>query len=219
MPAAYDEIADWYADYVVGAAHGFTLRAGAALRRVLGPGEGTCWDVACGTGAYADALRALGWTPVGTDISAGQLRHAAGRLPVARADATHPPIRPASVAAVASVMCHTDVDDYPAVCRAAAAALVPGGRFAHVGVHPCFAGAFADWSDPERVLIAPGYWRRERSFEAWSPHGVRARVGAIHLPLSDLLATILAAGLVLDTVVEAREPTPDLLALGAHKPL
>jgi SAM-dependent methyltransferase len=218
MPAAYDQIADWYADYVTGAARGFTARAGAALREVLGYGSGTCWDVACGTGAYADTVRELGWTPVGTDISAGQLRHAAGRLPVARADATRPPLRPASVPAVSSVMCHTDVDDYRAVCRAAARVLVPGGRFAHVGVHPCFIGAFADRADPDRVVLGPGYWRRERTFEAWNPQGVRARVGAVHLPLSDLVGALTGAGLVLDAVVESGEPTPDLLAVRAHRP-
>jgi SAM-dependent methyltransferase len=218
MRAAYDAIADWYADYVTGDALAFTARAGTALRRVLGTGTGTCWDVACGTGAYADELRELGWTPVGTDISAGQLRHAAGRLPVARADATRPPVRPASVRAVVSLVCHTDIDDYPALCRSAAAALAPGGRFAHVGVHPCFVGAFADRSRRDQVLVAPGYWRRERSFDAWCPHGVRARVGAVHLPLSDLLTAIAATGLVIDTVVETGEPTPDVLAIGAHRP-
>jgi SAM-dependent methyltransferase len=217
MRAAYDQIADWYADYVLREAHGFTARAGTALRQVLGRGGGTCWDVACGTGAYAGTIRELGWTPVGTDISAGQLRHAAGHLPVAVADATRPPIRPASVPAVVSLVCHTDVDDYPALCRAAATALVAGGRFAHVGVHPCFTGAFADRADPDRVVLGPGYWRRERRFEAWSPHGVRARVGAVHLPLSDLVGAVTAAGLLLDTVVEVGEPTPDVLAIGAHR--
>jgi SAM-dependent methyltransferase len=217
-PAAYDRIADWYAEYVTGSAATFTARAGAALRQTLGRGSGICWDVACGTGVYAETIRELGWTPIGTDISAGQLRHASQALPVALADATRPPIRPGSVAAVTSVLCHTDIEDYAALCGAAADALVPGGRFAHVGVHPCFVGAFVDWSDEQRVLVKPGYWRRDRRFEAWSPNGVRVRVGAFHLPLSDLMAAVIDAGLVVDTVVELREPTPDILAIRAHRP-
>jgi SAM-dependent methyltransferase len=218
MRAAYDEIADWYADYVVNAAAGFTARVTATLREALGQGSGVCWDAACGTGAFAGTLRELGWRPVGTDVSRGQLQHAASHEPVALADATRPPLRPGSVAAVASVMCHTDLDDYPGLCRAAAVLLAPGGRFAHVGVHPCFVGAFADRADPDRAVITPGYWRRERSFASWNSHGVRARVGAVHLPLADLLAAVLDAGLVLDAVLESGEPTPDILAISAHRP-
>jgi hypothetical protein len=139
-------------------------------------------------------------------------------MPVAVADATGLVVRPGSVAAVASVLCHTDVDDYAALCRAAATALVPGGRFAHVGVHPCFCGAFVDRSDSEHLITTPGYWRRDRRFDAWSPNGVRARVGATHLPLSDLIAAVTGAGLVLDMVIEAGEPTPAVLAIRAHKP-
>ncbi len=217
QPAAYDAIADWYAGYLSGDAAGFTARVDAALRRVLGHGHGICWDVACGTGAYADTVRALGWTVVGTDLSRGQLRHARNRLPVAVADATRAPVRPGSVSASVSVMCHTDIDDYAALCRAVASALALGGRFAHVGVHPCFVGAFADRSDPDRAVITPGYWRRDRRFEAWSPHGVRARVGATHLPISDLVRALRTAGLVIDDVAESGEPTPDILAIAAHR--
>jgi SAM-dependent methyltransferase len=218
VPAAYDQIADWYAEYVTGAAAGFTSRAEAALRQVLGRGRGICWDLACGTGVYADTIRALGWTPVGTDISPAQSRHAARHLPVAVGDATRPPIRPGSVPAVASVLCHTDVDDYAALCRAAAGTLAAGGRFAHVGIHPCFIGAFVDRSDQQRLIIRPGYWRRDRRFEAWCPHGVRARVGAVHLPLGDLIGAVTAAGLALDAAIEVGEPTPDVLAIQAHRP-
>ncbi len=216
--AAYDAIADWYSAYVTEEGAGFTARADSALRDVLGRGTGPCWDLACGTGAFADTIRELGWTPFGTDISPAQLRHAARRLPVAVGDATHPPVRPQSVHAVASVLCHTDIDDYAAVCRSTANALMPGGRFAHVGVHPCLTGAFADRSDPTVAVINPGYWCRERRFDSWSPRGVRARVGAVHVPLSDLAAEVVSAGLVVDAIVEVGDPTPDVLAIRAHRP-
>jgi hypothetical protein len=54
----------------------------------------------------------------------------------------------------------------------------------------------------------------------WTPVGVRARVGATHLPLAALLTAVLDAGL---TLTAARETGPDgaypdLLALTAHKP-
>lgn len=210
----WDSIADWYAGFVAGPAAPFTERGAEALRRALGPGDGLLWDVACGNGVYAAVQRGLGWTVVGSDLSAGQLAHAAGRLPVVRADARAAPLRPASVDAVCSVFCSTDVDDYAALCRSAAAALKPGGRFAHVGLHPCFAGAFVTRETPDRWVTTPGYWDRGRTFTG-PPDGVRVRVGAVHLPLSDLTAAILAAGLRIDAVHELGTPTPDVLAITA----
>jgi SAM-dependent methyltransferase len=213
--AAYDRIADWYDEYVRSDAAGYTARTQAALRTALGPGRGSCLDLACGTGVHSGTIRELGWSPLGTDISVGQLRHATGRMPVVQGDAARLPLRSGSLPAVVSLLCHTDVDDYAAVVGEAARVLVHNGVFVHVGVHPCFIGAFADRSDPERVVISRGYWRRARTFEAWCPHGIRARVGATHLPLSDLLRLFPAAGLRIEDVVEIGE-TPDVLAIRAR---
>jgi SAM-dependent methyltransferase len=212
-PARYDEFADWYESYVRGEAAGFAKRCSETLSQVLGPGTGVVLDLTCGTGIQASALRQLGWLPVGLDLSTAQLGHARNRMPVVAADATALPIRPSSLPAVAAVMCHTDVDDYAAACRAVSQVLQPGGIFAHIGVHPCYVGAFADRSDPSKVLITPGYWDRDRRFEAWSPRGVRARAGATHLPLGELLATFTGTGLSIDKVVEVGGPVPDILAV------
>lgn len=217
-PRGYDLIADWYADYVTGAAANFSDRVRRALRWTLERGRGVCWDLACGTGIYADTIRDLGWTPVGTDISHGQLRHASTQLPVAVTDATRPAVRRGSVSAVVSVLCHTDIDDYAAVCRAAASALVPDGRFVHVGVHPCFCAVFVDRADPERLVTTPGYWDRGRRFEGPS-NGVRVRAGAVHVPLSELVTAITAAGLIVESMAEFGEPTPDVLAIRARRPI
>jgi SAM-dependent methyltransferase len=213
-PAArYDEWADWYESYMSGEAQAFAQRAGDALTEVLGPGAGPVLDLACGTGIHARVLSALGWTPFGLDLSVAQLRYARGRMPVIAADAGVPPLRPSALAGVSAVMCHTDIDDYAAVCQALSPALQPGGIFVHVGVHPCYIGAFADRSDPSRIVITPGYWRRERRFEAWTSGGVRAKVGATHLPLADLLSAFTSAGLVIERVMEVGSPTPEILAV------
>lgn len=211
--ARYDEWADWYESYLTGAASAFTERATSALTRVLGHGTGPLLDLACGTGFYVPVLRSLGWTPLGLDLSAGQLRHARRRMPVAVADAARPPLRPGTLAAVSSILCHTDIDDYAAACRTLGPVLRPGGIFAHVGVHPCFIGAFADRSDPATVRISPGYWRRERRFDSWSSRGVRDKVGATHLPVGDLLNALTGAGLAVQDVVEIGSPVPDILAV------
>ena len=210
--ARYDEWADWYERYITGDARSFTERTSETLAQVLGRGAGPLLDLACGTGIYGPALSALGWTPFGVDLSAGQLRHARGRMPVAAAEASALPVRTEALSAVTAVLCHTDIDDYALTCQAVSRVLRTGGVFAHVGVHPCFVGAFADRTSSPEITITPGYWERERRFEEqW--HGVRARVGARHIPLGELLDTFIRAGLAIDRVIEVGDPTPDILAV------
>jgi ubiquinone/menaquinone biosynthesis C-methylase UbiE len=201
-PPAYDAFADWYEEYTASVSS-YLDRVRAHLVRLLGPGAGRCLDLCCGGGAQAATIRSLGWTPVGVDLSRGQLRWATGRLAVAAGDATRLPVRDASVPAVACVLAHTDVPDYAAVLREAARVLAPGGRFVHVGVHPCFVGAFADRSVPDLITINTRYADTARTFDAWAPQGVRARVGAWHVPLADLLTGVAAAGLRIEAVEES----------------
>ena len=139
------------------AAGGDPLGIGATLDTLLGPGQGPCLEVGCGTGVRAGRVRELGWTPWGVDISAAMLRHGRDRLPAIRADATRLPARDGDLPAVISVMAHTDMPAYPAVLAEVARVLAPGGRFVHIGVHPCFCGGFADRGDPDAVVIRPGY--------------------------------------------------------------
>jgi SAM-dependent methyltransferase len=214
--AAYDPHADWYEEYIRGPVAGFTERVQRMVTELLGPGDGLCLDVCCGTGVLAASVRGLGWDPVGVDISRGQLRYAGRHMPVATGDATALPLRDGSVAATVCALAHTDVADYDAVLREVGRVLRPGGRFVHLGVHPCFTGAFADRRDPVRIVIDDRYASRAHTFDTWCPNGVRARVGAWHVPLADLLNGVRAAGLHLERVAEDA-PTdggvPDLLGL------
>jgi SAM-dependent methyltransferase len=217
--AAYDPHADWYEEYIHGPAVGFTARVERMVTDLLGPGDGPCLDVCCGTGVLAATVRALGRYPVGVDISRGQLRYAAPRMPVAVGDATALPVRAGTVSAAVCLLAHTDVPDYEAVLREVARTLRPGGRFVHVGVHPCFTGAFADRRDPARIVIDDRYGSRSHTFDTWCPAGVRARVGAWHVPLADLLNDVRSAGLRLERVAEnGPGGVPDLLGLLAMAP-
>ena len=201
--AAYDAHADWYNEFMSPAAGEYLRRVHDTIADLLGPGSGRCLDVCCGTGAHTPALTALGWTPVGVDLSTGQLRHAVHRLPVAAADATALPVATASLAAATCVLASTDVPDYAAVLREIARVLRPGGRFVHLGVHPCFIGAFADRSDPSRVVVDGRYARSGHSFDTWNAAGVRARVGGWDTSLSALLNAVTTAGLRLVRTAEA----------------
>ncbi|HEX5494219.1 MAG TPA: methyltransferase domain-containing protein [Mycobacteriales bacterium] len=218
--AAYDQIADWYERvFLVGqrSEGQDPLGLRRALRDLLGPGTGICLDIGCGTGIHAGPVRELGWTPVGFDLSGGMLHYARDRLPAARADAERLPVRDGSVPAVLAMMVHTDMPGYPAVLREAARVLRPGGMLVHIGVHPCFCGGFADRGDPDAVVIGPGYLDGHWTTESWTDRGVRARVGAVHRPLPDLMHAFGAAGLTLERFTEGGAPTPTVLAVRARR--
>jgi ubiquinone/menaquinone biosynthesis C-methylase UbiE len=216
--AAYDEIADWYeSEFLARQSDGDPLGIRDALTTLLGAGSGICLEIGCGTGAYAAQIRELGWTPVGVDLSAGMLRYARDRLPVARADARQLPVRDGAAGAVIAVMAHTDMPDYPAVLREVARVLDAGGVFVHIGVHPCFCGGFADHTDREAVVIRPGYLDSHWTKASWTDQGIRDKVGATHWPLPELLHAFLAAGLSLERFAEGGTPTPNMFAVRARR--
>jgi SAM-dependent methyltransferase len=53
------------------------------------------------------------------------------------------------------------------------------------------------------LAVDERYADRSRSFDTWNPAAVRARVGAWHIPLADLLNATTAAGLRLIRTAEA----------------
>lgn len=226
VKAPYDEIADWYEQEFLamqrsfGADDDFADRLGIdqALVELLGPGQGTCVEVGCGTGIYADRLRDLGYTPVGIDLSGGMLTYAAGRLGVAQADASVLPFADGSVRTAVAIMVHTDMADYPVVLREVYRILKPGGSFVHIGVHPCFCGGFADRSDPGNVVIKSGYLDGHWTTDSWTDLGIRDKVGAEHWPLAELLDAAISTGFRLDKFAEGAEPVPVTLSFRATKP-
>jgi SAM-dependent methyltransferase len=218
--AAYDPIADWYEREFLPRddGPGDPLGVDRALADLLGPGTGVCLEIGCGTGARAGRITSLGWTAAGIDVSAGMLRHARGRLPVLLGDAARLPLADSCVAAVATVLAHTDMPAYPAVLREAARVLRPGGVMVHIGVHPCFCGGFADRGDPSAVVIRPGYTDGHWTRASWTARGVRDKVGASHFPLPELLGAFVGAGLTLERFAEGGQPVPVVLAVRARKP-
>jgi SAM-dependent methyltransferase len=220
MPnAAYDQIADWYENEFIDAKRTTdtdALGINRAIIELLGTGSGPCLEIGCGTGVNAQRVRGLGWTPIGVDLSTGMLRHARGRLPIAQGDGARLPIRDQSMSAVITVMIHTDLPDYSAVLREVRRVLHPGGLFVHIGVHPCFCGGFADRSDPEAIVIRPGYLTGHWTRNSWTDEGVRSRIGATHMPLPDLLHAFVDAGLRPERFIEGGAITPTTLAIRAR---
>jgi SAM-dependent methyltransferase len=189
------------------------------LRRHFKPGQRLFGD---GLPEYlADGHRSLlglrSATPSGIDLSAAMLGYGRARLPVALGDAARLPVRSSCLSAVISVMTHTDMPDYPAVLAEVTRVLRPGGRFVHIGVHPCFCGGFADRGNPSAVVIRPGYLDGRWTKASWTAHGVRARVGATHLSLPSPVHAFLDVGLAPERLAEGGEPTPVMLAIRARK--
>jgi hypothetical protein len=115
---------------------------------------------------------------------------------------------------------HTDVEDFHAVLREAVRVLRPRGHFVYLGVHPCFVGPHSEFREGLGIpQLHPGYrdtaWRTEAP--GISPTGVRAKVGAKHLPLGLFLAAFFDVGFQLERFEEpGPREYPYLVAIRAR---
>jgi SAM-dependent methyltransferase len=221
-PARYDGVADWYDEHVAW----LTAAAAPLIARLAGRGSGWCLDVGCGTGIHLTALAETGWSVVGVDASADQLRVARRRAgPVGagliRADAARLPFRAGSCPLVVSAFTHTDVDDFTNLAREARRVLEADGRFIYVGLHPCFTGPFAEQPRTDGArMVHPGYARP--GWQTGGPGsvggGLTSRVGFRHLPIARVLNDVLEAELRLCRVEEVgMSELPEWLALVAQR--
>lgn len=196
--ARYDSVVEWYEDFRP-SLNDVELDV---LRRLLGPGEGRCLDLGCGTGVALAELMRLGWTAVGVDISERMLRRArAHGAELHRADITALPFPDASFDSGVSIWTHTDVEDFPAVVREAARVLRSRAPFVYIGAHPCFVGPHSRFIAAEGVpTLHPGYRNTGRYDDgpAIGPDGLRALVGATHLPLGLFLQSFLDGGFAVE---------------------
>ena len=217
--ARYDDVAEWY-DAEFATTH-LGVSAREVVLRLLGEGPGRLLDLGCGGGAHAVAFAERGWTVTGVDISSAQLELARARgIEVLEVDAAALPFEDESFDAVVSMFTHTDVADFAAVMRETARVLRPSRRLVYLGVHPCFVGPHAFVHDRDVPELSPGY--RDTSYRTEAPgiwsEGIRAKVGATHLPLGLFLQTFLDAGLVLERVEEPEgRDYPHVVALRARR--
>jgi len=201
----YNGFAEWYDREFATAPLSTAVRE--TVLRFLGEGDGRrLLDVGCGTGAHSVVYAEHGWAVTGVDVSEDQLRLARKRgVEVLQADAAAMPFEDASFDAAVSTWIHTDVDDFPAVLREIARVLPSGAPFVYFGAHPCFVGPHSGFFAAQGVpTLHPGYRRTERYSEGPSirPEGLRARVGATHLPLGLFVQSFLDAGFTIERFEE-----------------
>lgn len=213
--ARYDAVADWYETFKPSLPDSEVD----VLERFLGRGSGRCLDLGCGSGVAIPFLSKLGWSVVGVDPSEEMLRRArrhGAEMVQARGEVL--PFEDASFDAAVSIWTHTDADDFAAILREGARVLRDGAPFVYVGAHPCFVGPHSRFVGAEGVpVLHEGYYRRVGRYEAApgvSPDGLRARVGATHLPLGLLIQAFPDAGLRIERFeeLEGRE-YPYMVAL------
>lgn len=220
--ARYDGVAEWYDRELATSELG--LSAQRIVLRLLGQGEGRLLDVGCGGGSLSQAVGDLGWRVTGVDLSEDQLRLARERgLDVVPADAASLPFPDANFDAAVSVFTHTDMDDFSGAAGEVARVLRPGAPFVYLGVHPCFIGPHSRFLAGQGIPeLFAGYRRTERYTEApgISPTGLRAKVGAVHLPLGAFLQAFLDAGFRIERFEEpasAEREYPHLVALRCRR--
>jgi SAM-dependent methyltransferase len=219
--ARYDGVADWYDREFATSPLAEPLRE--SVLRLLGEGSGRqLLDVGCGTGAHDLVYAEHGWTVTGVDISEDQLRLARERgIQVVHADAVAMPFDDASFDAAVATWLHTDVGDFAAVLREIARLLRAQAPFVYIGAHPCFVGPHSRFEAAENVpVLHPGYGRTDyyTSSPGTREEGLRARVGAWHLPLGRLVQSFLDAGFRIERLEEAgRDEYPYMLALRCRR--
>jgi SAM-dependent methyltransferase len=205
--ARYDGLADWYDNEF--APDPLAEAKGETLLRLIGPGSGRLLDVGCGTGSYSTGLAELGWDVTGIDVSEDMLRRAREKgIETVRGDADALPFEADTFEAAVSTFTHTDFEDFAVVVREVVRVLKPGAPFVYLGPHPCFVGPHSRFIEGRGVPeLHPGYDRpgRYTGGAGFSPTGIRARVGAVHLPLGVLLQAFLNAGLRIEAF---EEPVP-----------
>jgi SAM-dependent methyltransferase len=203
--ARYDGLAEWYDANFATSELGLVARA--TVVRLLGSGSGSLLDVGCGGGAHAIAFGELGWAVTGIDVSEDQLRLARERgvdVVLGRAEAL--PFDDTSFDAAVAMWIHTDVEDFSAAVQEVARVLRVGAPLIYLGAHPCFVGPHSRFIAGKGVPeLHPGYRNTARyaGGPSFYPEGLRARVGATHLPLGPFLAGFLDAGFRLEHIEES----------------
>lgn len=196
--------------------------------QLLGPTErltgARVLEIGAGAAQCSRWLAGVGALPVALDLSAGQLRHAqqqgreAGvQVPLLQADAMRLPIRTAGVDVACSAFGAVPfVADSAALHREVARVLRPGGRWVFSVNHP-MRWCFRDDPGPAGLIVERSYFDRSAYLEL-AESGRPLYVEA-HRTMGDRIRELVAAGFVVEDVVEPEWPRGHTREWGQWSPL
>jgi SAM-dependent methyltransferase len=164
-------------------------------------------EVGCGSAPCARWLATQGARPVGLDLSGGMLRHAAAAgaasgvaVPLVQAGAERLPFADGAFDLACSAFGAVPfVAEPERVMREVARVLRPGGRWVFAVNHP-MRWMFSDDPGPDGLVVAQSYFDRTPYVEV-DAAGAATYVEH-HRTLGDRVRDVVAAGLVLEDIVE-----------------
>lgn len=211
IEAKYDEIAEWYAEWIRATRWTVPLIK-TTLLSLCGEFAGQrILDVACGEGTFSRRLAENGACVTGIDISEKLLGIARGR---GASEDSFPEYALSDAQSLAGfddrrfdgavcVMALMDISDLRAVYASVRRVVRDNGWFVIAITHPCFDSPHAEWLNGEvggaRVV---GHYLDEGPWRSRASEGVRNRVEANHRTLSTYLNDAIAAGWTLERLLE-----------------
>jgi SAM-dependent methyltransferase len=193
--------------------------------RLLGDVAGAdVLEVGAGSAPCSRWLRRQGARPVALDLSRGMLRHAAAlgvatgiAVPLVQAGAERLPFRPESFDLACSAFGAVPfVADPRRVMAEVARVLRPGGRWVFAVNHP-LRWVFSDDPGPDGLTVQQSYFDRTPYVEV-DAAGTATYVEH-HRTVGDRIRDVVAAGLVLDDLVEPEWPADRDRVWGQWSPL
>ncbi len=180
-------------------------------------------EVGCGSAPCSRWLATRGAHPVGLDLSAGMLRHAAAQgaatgvaVPLVQAGAELLPFADATFDLACSAFGAVPfVAEPERVMREVARVLVPGGRWVFAVTHP-MRWMFSDDPGPDGLVVSQSYFDRTPYVEV-DATGAATYVEH-HRTLGDRIRDVVAAGLVLEDLVEPEWPAGRATVWGQWSP-
>jgi SAM-dependent methyltransferase len=189
-------------------------------------------DVGCGEGRLPRQLKERGFSVIGIDGSATLIEAAREADPTGDyrvADASALPFADGSMPLVTAYMSLHDTDDMPGAVAEIARVLAPGGRLCMTIVHPINSGGKFESREPDAPFVMrSNYFEHRRFADTMERDGHSMTFNSEHRPIEDYVSAIVAAGLLVDRLVEVldtdAEPgsrwnrVPMFLQLRAVKP-